>query len=346
MVWEWILSFLGLGVLLWRTQPWRKADCSKEDSIENIKVSIIVPCRNEEAHIDTLVPSLLSLKGLTPEILIVDDGSTDATASRARNYGVHVIRIQDKPQGWVGKSWACWQGAKVAQGDYFLFTDADTLHSSDSIFRALKFLKNQNADLLSAPPYHLCRQLFEKGLGLFHLLPFIATAFNQSQNPKRVYAIGQYLLISKQAYFEIGGHERIRSSLAEDIDLAKTVLEDGYRYAVFPEATLYQVQMYNTPGEFLSGWRRLLRLGMKRVSLISFLEITLVFHLFFHFSVLTFAAIAALYWIQKKHGNFHFVGALLAPLSLLTFALLSLGAVYENLRKKGIQWRERTYVEA
>lgn len=340
-----ILALAGLIVLMWRTRPWRvdKSPVLAADEIPLI--SIIIPCRNEENNIARLLRSLKAIRGVNTEVLVVDDSSTDRTAAVAREEGATVLSAPEKPAGWVGKSWACWNGAKQASGYLLLFTDADTTHSPDSLVRAVSFLKNKNADLISAPPYHLCRLYFERFLGLFHLLPLIASGFNRSSNPKRVFAIGQYLLINKGTYFAIGGHEALRGSLTEDIDMAKAVLEIRSRYEIFPEPGLYSVQMYDSADEFIQGWKRLLRLGMKKVTLISFVEVTLVFYLFLKLSWLLFPGFIILWWLQRKHGQFSVFGVPLAILSIGVFTILSVAGALDTFRKRQVTWQGRSYAD-
>lgn len=341
-----LLSLAGLFVLLFRTRAARPRSPGS-DFDKSPLVSIIVPCRNEELNIGPLLLSLKALSGVQTEILVIDDCSTDKTFEAAASIeNIRVLRAPPKPEGWVGKSWACAFGAKVAQGDYFLFTDADTRHRSDSLLQSLKFLLHEKAELVSAPPYHQCLNWWERGLGLFHLLPLVAAGFPQTKSANRIYAIGQYLLISKAAYVTIGGHEALRSSLTEDIDMAKAVCDKGFKYRLFSKASLYEVQMYDTYKEFWQGWTRLLRLGMKKVSFAAFLEITLVYCLFFQFTWVSVAGLLYLGFIQRQHGRFSWWGVLLAPLSLVLFAAVSVAGLLDTLRKKKVTWQGRDYVEA
>ncbi|KHD87161.1 MAG: hypothetical protein OM95_15815 [Bdellovibrio sp. ArHS] len=342
--WDLIVSFVGLGVLIYHT--WSRRHAATKSKVGALPlVSIIVPCRNEESHIPDLIQSLKKLRDVNAEIIVVDDQSVDRTYELAVKENIKVIKAPEKPQGWVGKSWACAVGAKAARGEFFLFTDADTRHMPASLASALDFMREKNADLLSAPPYHLCLNWWEKSLGLFHLLPLVAAGFPGSRNKHRVYAIGQYLLISRQAYVAVGGHEELRSSLTEDIELAQKIIDKNLCYTIFPSATLYQVQMYDSVKEFWQGWKRLLRLGMKKVTFWAFIEVTLMFALFFQWNWSVLVALPTLMLMQRKHGAFAWWGAFLAPLSLLLFALLSAAGVIENLRKKKVTWQGREYVE-
>ena len=76
-------------------------------------VSIIVPARNEVTHLPYLLESLLCQDYPRYEIIVVDDASTDGTATLVQSYskkGVRLIATDGPPQGWTGKNHACWIG--------------------------------------------------------------------------------------------------------------------------------------------------------------------------------------------------------------------------------------------
>jgi cellulose synthase/poly-beta-1,6-N-acetylglucosamine synthase-like glycosyltransferase len=355
------LSLAGLAVLLYRLQPWLRSWGSEAKRAEPSRwpfVSIVVPCRNEEANLPSVLASLNSIDYPHYEVLVIDDHSTDGTfhvaseiASRSTGSRLRVIRAPEKPQGWGGKNWACWAGAAQAEGELFLFTDADTVHNSASLRQAVGFMALRRSDMISAPPFHACQGLWEKCLGSFQLFPFVATAYRQPPTDERLFAIGQYLLFTRESYLEVGGHSALPASLAEDVDLAHLWRNHGYNYQVYPQSDLYSVQMYATPRTFLAGWRRLLRLGLARSNIASVMEIAVVVHLltcgFGTLSWPTFilfgAGIAVVAWAQSQIGRFWLWGALFAPLNALLFIGLTLTAVVDKLRKREIVWRNRAY---
>ncbi len=141
------------------------------------RVSVLVPARNEAASITACISSLLAQSYPTSEVLVLDDGSTDGTRqlldALQRQYPRSQLTVihtdADPPPGWNGKSYACHLLAQRATGDWLLFTDADTLHTSVSLERGLAQAIALHADLLSALPYQRVETWSERLLVSFIL---------------------------------------------------------------------------------------------------------------------------------------------------------------------------------
>ena len=93
-------------------------------------LSILIPARNEAHNIKNLLQNLQQIKLNQVEILVYDDQSTDTTANLVKKASqedpkIKLISSQELPQQWLGKNHACYQLAQGAQGDYYLFLDAD-----------------------------------------------------------------------------------------------------------------------------------------------------------------------------------------------------------------------------
>jgi len=98
------------------------------------KVSVILPARNEEKFISKCLDSLIEQDYENYEIITIDDSSVDNTRKIILEYAKKNSKIipvfaRPKPEGWMGKNWACMEGYKKATGELLLFTDADTKHS-------------------------------------------------------------------------------------------------------------------------------------------------------------------------------------------------------------------------
>src|SRR3954447_7651110 len=89
-------------------------------------VSIIVPARNEEACLGHCLASLVSQSGISFEIIVVNDNSTDRTRAIASSFpSVTLVDASPLGAGWTGKCHAVHTGYQLARGRWLLFTDAD-----------------------------------------------------------------------------------------------------------------------------------------------------------------------------------------------------------------------------
>src|SRR5258708_32969149 len=135
-------------------------------------VTAIVPARNEESVIAACIASLAN-QPESAEILVVNDQSTDGTASVVSGLMEKISHLRllesgELPDGWVGKNHALWVGVQQAKCAWLLFTDADAEHERDSVSRALQIANEQGAALVSLSPEQITETWYEKAL-----IPFI-----------------------------------------------------------------------------------------------------------------------------------------------------------------------------
>ena len=102
-----------------------------------MKISVLIPCYNEENTVAACIESVLGQSRPADEIIVVNDGSTDGTRSILASFG-HSIRIVDTPQNTGNKSHAQEYGLQFVTGDIFVTTDADSLLAPDFIERIEK----------------------------------------------------------------------------------------------------------------------------------------------------------------------------------------------------------------
>ncbi|MDY0094411.1 MAG: glycosyltransferase family 2 protein [Candidatus Vecturithrix sp.] len=96
--------------------------------MKKVKISVIIPCFNEEKTIGNIVKKILSLYP-DFEVIVVDDGSTDQTVKMAMDAGAITIR---HPYN-IGNGAAVKSGIRKAKGDIFVFMDADGQHDPKDI---------------------------------------------------------------------------------------------------------------------------------------------------------------------------------------------------------------------
>src|SRR5258708_8078450 len=194
-------------------------------------VSVIVPARNEEACLRSCLESLVRQTGVACEVIVVDDHSTDRTREIALSLpGVRVIDAAALPQGWTGKNNAVTCGARVANGEWLLFTDADTVHVPGSLARSLDETKRHGAALLSYSPEQIVTSVWERA-AMPVIFAELASRYSPSQvsDPNSAVAApnAQYILITREAYDAVGGHAAIAGSLLADLALPPAVKGSG-----------------------------------------------------------------------------------------------------------------------
>jgi len=262
-----ILSIVLLGILLgysWLINP--KLPAEKQSKLEQYPtVSIIVPMRNEERNIENCLRSLFELDYPDYEIIISDGQSEDNSVSIANNtiedanqmnIDTLILQEEELPAGWVGKSWGCWNAVQHAIGSVILFTDADTIHSRDSLRKVMKTYLHQNLSGLSIIGKFETRSFWERTiLPFFKSLLFIIFGGRLNRYTGRTLAIGQYILVDRQTYFDFDGHRAIAGKIAEDIHLADKIAKTG-SFRAYNGNEIYQVRMYRSLAEIVAGFQR------------------------------------------------------------------------------------------
>ena len=155
------------------------------------KVSIILPARNEEKFIGKCLESFVNQDYINYEIMAIDDSSDDKTWEIIEKYAkksdkVVPVKAAPKPDGWMGKNWACMEGFKRASGDLLLFTDADTVYSKKVLSLAVAHLLSEKLDVLTVIPRLLCLDNITK-ITLPMLSTFLHSRYSalNVNNPKK-----------------------------------------------------------------------------------------------------------------------------------------------------------------
>lgn len=235
-------------------------------------VSILVPARNEALNIERCVRSLLQQEYGAFEILVLDDGSTDATPELLHTLlnesdgRLRVLNGEPLPDGWHGKAWACFQLSRQAKGELLLFTDADTMHEPDALRRSVAALNNTGADMLSLTPHQELRSFWEElvvPLVYVILMCYLPIRLVwKSRNPAFCFANGQFILFRRECYERINGHESVKQALAEDVWLCREVKGAGGRVVAFNGSDAVKCRMYRSFKDIWEGFSKNLYAGL------------------------------------------------------------------------------------
>jgi chlorobactene glucosyltransferase len=255
-----------------RRRP-RLAEFAPRDEPRVPRVSVIVPARNEEETIGTCVASLRRSGYRDFEVIVVDDGSEDATASivageAASDPRVRLVAGAPLPAGWFGKPWACVQGAAAATGEYLLFTDADVVHEPQLVGRSVRALEETGAGMVSIAPRQLLPGFWER-LIMPQVLLLILLRYpdpervNASDRTRDKIANGQFILVRRDAYDDVGGHSAVRHEVAEDLRLAQAFHARGHRVFLAVAEEFMAVRMYRSLGGIVEGWSKNVAIGSR-----------------------------------------------------------------------------------
>jgi chlorobactene glucosyltransferase len=248
------------------------------------RVSVLVPARDEAARIEACVRGALDLRPPALEVLVYDDGSTDATPDilarlQAEDPRLRVIRGGPLPEGWVGKPHAVQRLGEAALGDELLFVDADVRLEPDALQRLAGLQQALGAAVLTAVPRqdtgsraeHLLMPLLHLTYTSFLWLPLIWWTWVRSF----LAANGQVLLVRRAAWDAIGGFAAVRHEVVDDMAFCRRARALRQRVVFVDGHRLARCRMYHSGRELWEGFSKNLYegLGERFVGLLGFLMV-------------------------------------------------------------------------
>lgn len=229
---------------------------------ERVKVSVLIPARNEEGSIGGALEAALANEGVELEVVVLDDHSGDATARivgeiAARDGRVRLCEAPALPAGWCGKQYACATLAGLAKYEMLVFIDADVRLAPDALGRMVGFMKTSGADLASGFPRQETVGLVEQmviPLMHFILLGFLPLGrMRASTAPSLAAGCGQLFITKTHSYEIMGGHASIRGTLHDGLKLPRAYRGAGLKTDLFDATDVARCRMYRTAGEVWSG---------------------------------------------------------------------------------------------
>jgi hypothetical protein len=226
-----------------------------------IAVSVLIPARNEAAHIGNAVSAVLASRNCEIELLVLDDHSTDATAAilaAIEDPRLRVLSAPRLPPGWSGKQHACATLAREARHGLMVFVDADVVLAPEALTCMTGVMQRQpELGLASGFPRQVTRSWSEwLLLPLIHLLLIGYRPQRLDRDPRVVgfaAGCGQLFIARSDAYHSAGGHATIRASMHDGLKLPRAFRRAGFGTGLFDATHLASCRMYMRFGEVWEG---------------------------------------------------------------------------------------------
>jgi GT2 family glycosyltransferase len=385
MVWRVAGLAVGWGVaLLWATRggAWlrgmsRLPDLRRETPGRGRgRLSVIVPARNEGKSVGAGLRSLLASKGVELEVIAVDDRSTDETGlvmdaleQEPRENGVRYLveHVQVLPPGWLGKPHAMARGAALATGEWLLFTDGDVVFAEETLARSLAWLEREGGDHLLVVPTVMARSAGESMmLPLLHILSIWGPRLWRVADPdaRDAVAVGAFNLMRRTTYAAVGGWERLRMEVIEDLRMGYLIKQAGFASRVVTGRDMVRIRwahgargvVDNLTKNVFAAFR--FRIGLMVAGTVATAIMCLLpfagivtgamwDRAWLWPSLVSVAVLAALYWRYRRFAD---PGGAATMLWLAAFPLAALVFVYAMARsmvltlvRGGVVWRGTLY---
>jgi GT2 family glycosyltransferase len=376
---------MGWGVaLLWaaRTVEWMRGVSRLPDlltmppGVPHGRLSVVVPARNEEENVDAGLRSLLASKDVDLEVIAVDDRSEDRTGSimqalqeeqRASGVRYAVEHVRELPKGWLGKPHAMAGGAELATGEWLLFTDADVVFAEDALARALTYMEREGGDHLLVVPTVVARSGGERMmLPFLHVLSIWGPRMWRVADPKSrdAVGVGAFNMMRRTTYENVGGWERLRMEVIEDLSMGVVIKRAGFRSRVVTGRDLVRIRWASGAlGVVTNLTKNVFAAFRFRIGLIVAGTAVLALMCLLPFggivwglirdqawlwpSLVSLAALAALYWRYQHFADTDGANTMLwlpaFPVAALVFVYAMARSTAQTLIRGGVEWRGTFY---
>lgn len=351
----WLIGFL----FLWKI-PFPEKNANHPPP--GVPVSVIVPARNEERNLARLLESIDRQLTRPEQVIVADDESEDATVEIAQRHGCTVIRAGKPPEGWLGKTWACWQGAQAAASDILLFLDSDTFLEREAMARLWSIFSAKDG-LLTVQPFHRIEKNYERLAAFFNIIVMAGlNAFTPLQSRiKPGGAFGPCMMCRKEDYFATGGHELAKNAILESIPIGRKFVDAGIAVHCYGGKGTISFRMYpEGVGSMVEGLSKAFAAGAKAISTTTLVMIvcwvfgafSLTRHLiqsaleghltaFIGWAALDVMYAAQIQWMLARIGSFGLRTAVFFQIPLVFFTLIFALSVVKTVFVRRVRWKGR-----
>ncbi len=323
------------------------------------KGAIIISAKDEETSIARSLRTIKDLDYPDYEVIVVNDRSTDRTLDKINSLQkdwktLKVITVDELPDGWLGKNYACYRGYRQSTAEILLFTDADVIFKPGALRTAVAYLENQEADHCAVSPFIFGRsfllRLFVKYFFFSFLIYFRPWAGGMG--------VGAFNMFRREAYERIGTHRVVALRPDEDVRLGKLAKKTGLRQRFASGKHLMSVEWYASLREAMQGIEKNAYAGLRYSIIIAAGAVAgqIIFFLFPFVAVMItsglvqgiyIAALLLMVSVYLRHvavfSSSKGLDFVFLPLAAVLFIFAVSRALVKTIMNKGIRWRGTFY---
>lgn len=213
-------------------------------------VSIVIPARDEGAHVREALRAKLDDGYPSLQVVLVDDRSTDDTGAQARALNdprLTVTRVEGLPEGWLGKVNALQRGLELSCGEWILFSDADVHLAPGTLSRLVAWAEHEGIDSIAAVPKILPGgPVITVALATFVRLIVTFPRLWAVEQPasKAAMGIGAFNLFRRSALDKSEGLQWLKMEIADDAALGFMLKRAGARQRVVIAQDFVSLEFY------------------------------------------------------------------------------------------------------
>lgn len=365
---DYSIVILFLALILWLSGfyfLYRIPLCDERGRLKNYPTAaIIIPARDEEKNIGNLLDSINAQDFKPNEVIVVNDGSVDMTKEISLAKGASVADSLPLPEGWLGKPWACMQGARASKSDLLVFLDSDTVFEQGGLKKIIDtYIITGPDSVFSILPYHWIDSFYENFSAVFNvIMAGSMNAFTPLSNAIPTGLFGQSLIVRREHYFSIGGHEKAKDKILENVYLAEHFAKAGFPLKCFGGKGALSMRMY--PDGFaglIRGWTKAFASGAGKTGAISLfmiilwitagnlISVSLPYFAIAGNNVIYWVAMYLLFalqflWMLKRIGSFGVLSAFMFPVHLAFYCVVFFRSLYYMKSGKATEWKSRKVI--
>jgi len=266
------------------------------------------------------------------------------------------------PEGWIGKTWACYQGANIASGEILVFLDADTVLEKNGLKNIVETYVEKDG-VLSIQPYHKMRDLYEQLSAFFNIIVMagIGTFSLLGRRIKPIGLLGPAVIMKKQYYADSGGHEKVKGEILDDVAFGSELQKQGMELNCLGGKNTIAFRMYPKGlKELINGWSKGFAMGAVKTST----PLLILIILWIAGSIGTARSlieaviatnniqmaisgglyilyVAQIYWMLVRIGNFKFYTALFYLIPMAFFVVVFAYSFVRSFIVRSVKWKGR-----